>query len=289
MRRSIALILGTASMSIAYGVAYRGDYGAVDKAAEMAKNANTRQAGLFALERLAEGKPEAISAELASQLGLHPSPPGGWVMFQQPDLRIYAIKKLGETGLGEALAYLSALKEEEFAPNPGERTILDQAVEVAKSTVQLLQTDRADQVQLLENWALDRSVVAGWAADQLCEMGSLISFSVVQQSIRARNRGDEVRINEDAQFCLQRMRILGSSPDRTQALSSVLASDLATEDSKVVAWAVRELLDIGSDDAIKALRSFSARAKAATGLPAIQPLSGLVDDDLAYKASQKRK
>jgi hypothetical protein len=291
MRLVVTLILGATTLGFASSVVDGVEIGAIDKAAALAKSPRTQEAALFALERLAEGKPEAIPADLASQVGARPNPLIGWVGYRHLDVRLYAIYKLGETGSEDALAYLSGLKEEEFAPNPGERSQLQAAVHIAQSNIQLLNTpDRAEKVQLLEKWVVDPvSLVPGWAADQLCQMGSLISFPVVRQSIRIRYRGDEVRADDMVQFCLQRMTILGSNPDRTKALSSVLTSDLETQDSQVVGWAVNELLQIGSPDAVEALRNFSARVKDAPGLPAIHPLRGLVEDELARKASQSQK
>lgn len=290
MYRLTISIVGVCCLGFANTVFFRAEYDAIEKAAELAKSPNSQHAALFALERLAEGKPESVPGDIAAQIGLSPTSIG-WTTYRQLPIRTYAIQKLAETGTEDALVYLSSLNEDEFAPNAGERTQLELAVEVGQRTIQLLRApDQAGKVQLLEKAAVEPGFAGQtWAVDQLCEMGSVISFPVIQQSIRARYYGDEVRGDGELQFCQQRMAVIESNPDRVKALSSVLSSNLDIQNTRLVSWAVSQLLKIGSPDAVDALQSFSTRVANAAGLAVLVPFKTRVDEELRHKAARSRQ
>ena len=285
--RSLSLILTLGSVCFANTVLFGVEFGAIDKLAVTAKSPTSLSAAAVeALERLAEGKPESVPAEFADQMGLRPIL-GEWITYRQLPVRTYAIRNLGEVGTDDVVFYLSALKEEEFAPNIGERSQLGEAVQIALRSAQLTKIpETGEKVRWLEQLAADNTAAQGWAVDQLCDIGSLISYAVVQRSIRERFSG--ARIEEELSFCEQRIRLVRSNPDRTKALISGLNTDANQQSTRLVSWAANQLLSVGSPEAIQALKTFS---QAVAGMPhesvwmTLGPIKSRIDEELRRKSA----
>ena len=74
-----------------------------------------RYIALDLLERVAAGTMDAVSAELETQVGLGITP--GRMhepVFKELDVRIYALRRIGDVALPEALEYLENLKKDDF-------------------------------------------------------------------------------------------------------------------------------------------------------------------------------
>lgn len=234
------------------------EFAAVDRLADEAKSTGSGKDSLSALELLAEGRAESVPEETKIRIGMRPTQVG-WLTYKQLGVRLHAIQKLSETDAPEAMSYLSNLKEEEFAPNIGERTQLELAVQIALRSMQLSRVaDRQQKVQFLEQLALDHGFPGQyWAVNELCDMGSLISYPVILQSMRNRNPDDQRRVSEEIGFCRQRIDVIRSNPDRVIALASVLNVNTEQQNGPVVRWAVAQLIKAGSSDAVAALDNFS--------------------------------
>ena|ERR1700736_6262978 len=74
-----------------------------------ASQSQASPAALEVLERVALGRMADISAESAAQVGL-PTDHFGDPWFSDPEVRACAFRKIGETGLSEAVAFLRDLK-----------------------------------------------------------------------------------------------------------------------------------------------------------------------------------
>jgi hypothetical protein len=140
----------------------------------------------------------------------------------------------------------------------------------------------------LEQLAVDPAFAPReWAVKQLCDMGSLISYPVVQQAIRKMDAGDQPRAEDEISFCLQRIEIIRSNPDRTKALMSALSPDPNQRNTRLVSWAVNQLLAVGSPDALQSLAKFS---KTIGGMPhastraTLAPIKERIDEELRKSA-----
>lgn len=208
---------------------------------------------LAALESIAEGKPENVDASVAAVVGM-PTDTKNLVDFKNPTVIAHALRKLGDTGLPEVIDYLERVNAAGFAADPTGQ--IRAAAQVALQQARLLQIpNRQQKIDFLEallaNWGL-----ASWSVDQLCDMGSMPSLGLIGKSIRQRNPGP--RSEEEIEFCEARVRLLNSSPDRTQALASALKLSSNMDDRRLIFWAVSQLTAMQTPDANAILEKYAA-------------------------------
>lgn len=251
----LAFLLAAATAS-ASTIVYGFERGVVDKIFAIAKASTSGGLGLVSLEHIAEGHPEEVDAGVAAQTGLT-STTHGLEGFKTASMRAYSIIKIGATGLGQAVDYLSSLSpgidsDESHREWP--------AVQIALRDAQLRQiSDPLQQIEFLEKTTEEKTAAQSWAVDQLCNRGSLISLPVVQQSIRSRNPSQ--RGEDEITFCEARMRLIMSDPDRTKVIGSRLQTGASRPNTRMLRWAVSQLEEINTADANRNLDDFAAQIK----------------------------
>lgn len=236
---------------------------AIDRIFEATRSPRTKDAALGVLESVAEGRVAAMDDAMAGQFGFAPGQlRQTW--FQAPGVKMYAIQKIGETGLPEAAAFLSGLKPDD----PAQRA----AVQIAAQQITLNRiADEGEQARFLTgvlNEALtDResaahlAAVVHWALNELCDRGDPEAPAL----FRARNAqwDSSSRGDEQAQFCDARVRVLARGGSKTKSLASVLTTDFASlVDLRLASWAIDQLGAVDSNESRAELRRFaSALAK----------------------------
>jgi hypothetical protein len=254
-RALLVLFLAPATVS-ASTIVFGFERGVVDKIFAMARTSTSEGLGLASLERIAEGHPEAVDSRVAAQTGLE-STTHGLEGFKTASMRAYSIIKIGATGLGQAVNYLSSLSpgidsDESHQEWP--------AVQIALRDAQLRQIpDLQRQIEFLEKTTEEKTAAQSWAVDELCDRGSLISLPVVQQSIRSRDPSQ--RGEDDITFCEARMRLIMSDPDRTKVIGSLLQTGTNRPDTRMLRWAVSQLEEINTAEANQKLDDFAAQIK----------------------------
>jgi hypothetical protein len=231
---------------------------ALDQIAEAANSKLlTSPIALEILQRIAEGRMQTAPPGLETRVALKPGElrvPA----FQDPMLREIAVRKIGESGLPEAVAYLERLKEEDLGPN---RTVmLWAAAQIALREAQMnrLPDDRA-KIRFLEDTTSEWTAAASWAVDELCNRGSSASLGFIRVQIR-RSYSLPQDYNQALGFCEARIRVVSRDPDRIRALGSFLdAKDPNTlsDNRAIIAWTIRQLKRMKSEAADAELERFS--------------------------------
>jgi hypothetical protein len=228
-----------------------------------------RFAALEILERVAEGRMDGASPELEVQMGLKPellrSP---W--FKDGSVRAYAIRRIGEVDLPEALTYLQHLKKTDLERDT--TGMVWPAAQIALRQAQLNRIpDEPGKVLFLENTTGEQSAAASWAVNELCESGSYRSLGFIRESIRKRNPS---RASEDTAFCEARMAVVSRNPDRIKALGSLLTVSEGATDPILINWAIIKLEAMKSPRADAELERYS------------KEIDGLSDDSPLKRALQ---
>lgn len=222
------------------------------------------------LERIAMGRVGNFSAEPETLAGSKPAQVRE-LGFTDPSVRAYALRKIGETGLAEAVDFLSKLTPAAF----GEDVVhqIWPSVQIALQEAKLNQLpDRQAKSDFLEqtirasNDAMSNGAVHGWAENELCNAGTVTSLPVIQESIR--NRDPSPRGEEEVQFCEARIEVIRRSSDRIAALATALRVAEEPQDEKLVRWAFYQLADMHSASADAELDRFAAEiGRLAEGSP----------------------
>ncbi len=202
----------------------------------------TRYIALDLLERVAGGTMDAVGLELETQVGLGLTP--GRMhqpAFKDPEVRIYALRKLGDVSLPEALVYLQNLKKDDLMPDSSGQLWPNAQIAFHQALVNRI-TDELGKTEFLESTLRERSPAASWAAEELCNRGSHRSLDLVRESIRKRNPTPDGE--QQIGFCQARMEVLSLDPDRIKALGSVLSVSEGSNDRQLVGWAILQLYSI---------------------------------------------
>lgn len=219
-------------------IPFAGQIRGVDQIFRIAVSGPGELQGLRALEQIANGDPEGVNAALASLAGIT-SDPLELSWFRNSDVRVHAMRKIGETARPEAIAYLSSLKAADFESDatgqiwPASQVALQQAL--------LLNIgDKQRKIEFLEKLVMeDGGYVASFAEDELCIMGSLPSLPLIAKSMRRRN--PDQYGEEQVRFAEARIRVVISDPDPVKALANALKITSNEDDVRLIQWAVTRL------------------------------------------------
>jgi hypothetical protein len=214
---------------------------------------------LAILESVAAGRMDGASPELETRVGLKAGELRG-PDFKNPTVRAHALRKIGEAGLPEALAYLQDLRREDLGSDPSQMVwpaaqIALRAAQLRRITDPYMKTEFLERTVTERHDAVSNSAVTSWAVNELCDRGAQMSLSVIQQSIRSGQSGE--RGENEIEFCEERIRVVLSNPDRIKALASVLSAAGGTADRNLVGWAVSQLSSMRSPSADAELDRFA--------------------------------
>lgn len=229
------------------------------------------QEALAVLRTVAEGHAEAVPSETAAKLGLGPEELQ-YAPYRSNEFRAVAYRAIGDLGTTAAVAYLEAVRAEDFEAEQDRRQLWS-AAQIALQGARLSQIpDRQGKAQFLETTIRDfrdvpgNGILADWAAEELCDKGMLSSYSIAESLILDRYSGTTGR--ETARFCELRMRTLAGNPDRIEALGSVLQVTRGLADGQLTQWAISELTEMKSSRADEIMDRFEQQILA---LPADSP------------------
>ena len=217
------------------------------------------------LVRVAGGTVDRAGPALESQFELKPGQLQEWE-FKTPSVRAYALRRIGEVGLTEALQYLQSLTKSDLEPDSS--AILWPTAQIALRQAQLIRiSDERGKIRFLEDTTSEKSAAASWAVDELCERGSYGSLGFVRESIRKRN--PTPRGEKEVAFCEARMSVVSRNPDRLKALGSFLSVTSGVTDDELVGWAISKLEGMKSPRADAELERYANEIDA---LPEDSPL-----------------
>jgi hypothetical protein len=251
------------SLSLASVEPFHGQYLILDRVFAAVGAESSRRVALEILEHVAEGHPDSVSEESASQVGLKTTEFQEFreAYFKDSSVRVRALLKIGDTALPEAVQYLSSLTPTGLSADDSHQVW--PAAQVALRQALLTRIpDAQGKIEFLENTlvephdAVSNSGVTNWTIQALCNRGSLTSLPMIQKSLF--NSFGVQRAQEEMQFCESRMRVVSGDPDRTKALASVLTIDGGIKDQRLTSWAIYQLASMHSSKADAELKRYSA-------------------------------
>lgn len=219
------------------------------KAAELSLTGTT---ALELLKLVALGRTQEISTELEVKVGLTV----GQLRqkeFSSDSIRSYAFQKIGETDLPDALEFLATLKRNDIGVDSLGQVWLAAHYALANTLLNRI-ADPQLRIQFLERTVTDRGPAINWAAEQLCNGGPVASLALVEKYLRE-IRSDQYG-EDEIRFCEARMQVIARSPDRINALGSVLSANTGSEQDRLVKWAIYQLAEMGSSMADAELKRF---------------------------------
>jgi hypothetical protein len=246
-------MLPAASFCVASSQApFSAETGVVDRIVVATRSSDLRIVALAALERVAEGKSLEIDASDASRLGLR-LPELQDPYMKHLAVRAYAMRRIGDVDLFEALDYLSRQRRADFKPD--ESAQLWSAVLLGLDTARLNRIlGSQEKILFLEGALNDGGVVAWWAANELCDRGSQNSLPLIRLSVKRRTSSQ--RGEDEIRFCEARIEILSRDSDRTKALGSVFRLGQETDDLNLHLWAARQLVNLHLPEADRILERY---------------------------------
>jgi hypothetical protein len=220
------------------------------------EHSQTGATALELLELVALGRTSSIRAGTETLVGLMPSElhqPA----YDQASVRVYALLKIGECALPEALEFLKNLKRADLGEDTTQMIWPNARVALSNALVSRITDPHARiefLVKTLSGEGDGRSLVAFWAVNLLCDQGTSTALPLIRRSFKSSWSGE--RGEEAIAFCETRMEVVSRDPDRVKALRSVLTVDGAVSD-ELLRWAVYQLGSIHSPDADAELNRFA--------------------------------
>jgi hypothetical protein len=238
----------------------------LDRVSAQAKvGSATRTVALEALERVAEGRLDTAAPDTELKMGLKPNElRTQW--FKDGSVRAYALQKIAETDLPEALEYLQNLKSTDIEPDS-----TGMVWPMAQMALRLAQLNRIPdepaKIRFLEDTTTEHTAAARWAVNELCERGSYKSLGFIRASVRSRNStptGDH-----EIAFCEARMEVISRNADPIKALASLLHVTNGVTDPELLGWAINKLRAMKSPEAEAEVQRYADEIEA---LPDKSPL-----------------
>jgi len=203
-----------------------------------------------------------------------------WTSPNEQRCKGYAFEAMGHLGVLEAVPYLDSFVAADFEERGDYQTF--GAVRFAFYDTLLAQISTQEEKVRFFQDSLEEEVgyAASWAANRVCNTGLLVVLPAVRHHlIEGNSSGGE----EDARFCEARMRALEQDPDRVSAVAAILQIPEEPADTKLMQWALWELMAMKLPRANEQLERFEREVLA---LPETSPqyrtLIGLADEIWAY-------
>ena len=251
MRHLMVLVgLGIVPSSQATTITIVQQKACIDRAFDAAVRGERRQEALQLLEGIAEGRPREIIQTLSVRGGVGADIEEG-APFDSIRTRRYALETIGKTGLPEAVDYLRGLTQGQTGADDS-RTIYPAARLALQKALFMREIGAQAQIEFLERKLAEHSgfSVAIWAADELCDRGSVSSIDAVANFFKRLYPGPDG--DEMTAFCLERMDIVNRALSRAKAIGTVLRTDAFLKDERILSWAIGQLtaMDTAEADAV---------------------------------------
>jgi hypothetical protein len=243
----------------------------LDRISEAAKTATPmRLIALEILERVAEGRMEGASPDLEVQVGLKSGQLRG-PEFKEYELRSYALRRIGELDLPEALTYLQNLKESDIGPDTSGQ--IRSAAQIALLQAQVNRIpDQQAKIRFLEEATSGKGAGVHWAVDELCNLGSYQSLPLIRARIH-RLLSLPQDIEHETGFCEARIGVVSRDPDRVRALGAVLRVNGGGTDPQLIGWAIGQLQAMRSERADAELERYAKEIDALPDSPVKRELA----------------
>jgi len=220
----------------------------LDRVLTAAATKETSETALKLLECVAAGRADSIQDGWESQVGIAPGQLKAKA-FADPYVRAHALWNIGETGLPEALEFLTRLTPSDFRVDASGRLWVDAQVALSDALLNRIANPQL-KIEFLVH-TMKTSVAAAWAGEELCNRGALSALSDVQSWMKGRRSGQPGV--DDAEFCEARMRSVARDPDRAKALGLVFSSFVSLANSfqgqRLLTWAIGSLGTMKSPEA----------------------------------------
>ena len=216
------------------------------------------QTGAMALELLqlvALGRTSAVPAGAETKVGLAPGELQQ-AIFAEASVRVYALQRIGECDLPEALEFLKNLKRVDLGEDTTQMIWPNSRVALTNALLHRIRDPEA-RTEFLVNALKQgegRGLVVHWASQQLCDQGTSTALPLIGRSIR--NNWPGPHGEEELAFCESRIKVVARDPDRVKALGSVLTLDNPGSD-RLIRWAVAQLDSMHSPSADAELDRFA--------------------------------
>jgi hypothetical protein len=199
----------------------------------------TGATALELLELVALGRTSAIRAGSETQIGLFPGE-FQYATYAEPSVRVYALQKIGECRLPEALEFLQNLKRSDLGEDTTQMIWPNSRVALTNALLNRIE-NREARTEFLVNTLKEgrRGLVVHWASQQLCDQGTSTALPLIGRAIR--NNWPGPHGEEELAFCESRIKVIARDPDRVKALGSVLAVDNEVMSDRLIRWAVAQL------------------------------------------------
>jgi hypothetical protein len=239
---------------------FSGECQALDAVYRSALLPSMSSVALRILEAVAEKRPD-IFFEPATTDRFHFFS-SRYLNFEDSVVRVCALERIGATGSPAAIQYLDALTPNQITSDPS-RTVFPSGKIALKKALLKMEPDLPGQTAFLvrqlefPSSGTANGRVADWAIEEMCNRGHISSFALVQRVMKKKN--SFASGESELQFCLARMRVVISSPNRTEALVSALSTDPSNDDNeRLVYWAIHQLAAANSAEADAGLDKYTA-------------------------------
>jgi hypothetical protein len=261
MQTFVVLGVVLAEVALATTIIITPQQSLIDHASSAAKRGEHRQASLDLMRAIAEGKSKEAVLAAADESGLR-SYVQDQYGFDSTRTRCYAFERIGSTDLPEAEAYLNAITKETIVTDDGQKIFMAARLAGQKLLFRR-ETDPRLQILFLEDRASrgPDPLTVLWAADELCNRGSIGSFTIVKylyEGLWSGSYGEQL-----AENCRTRMDIVNGNPNRATALGSVLVASAPLQQESILRWAVIQLVELDSPQANEILDRYAAEVKTA--------------------------
>jgi hypothetical protein len=235
--------------------------GLLNRVASVARSqSDVNATALQLLEAVAKGRTESIDDAQERRAGLVP----GQLRekeFNDEYIREFALQKIGESGIPEALVFLVTLKRTDLRSDAPEELWRTSQIALANARLNGIASTQSKVEFLMGTLG---TIADSWAVEELCNRGVLQSLPGVMASIRRSYGSHEQRSDDEIAFCEARMQVIARDPDRVRALETVLDAVLTlhhnAEGRRLLNWAMYQLDAIHSADGDAALDRFATDA-----------------------------
>jgi hypothetical protein len=231
---------------------------AIDRAFDAVWTESTRALGLGLLERISMdqfGAADLVALSLLNFRSIDIGPGS----FKNETVREHALRRIGELRSPDGLAFLSNLRMADFPE--------DQSHQIWSAAQVALRQAQSENFsgpvpkieflkQMLENKidGVSDGAVHGWAASQLCDVGSEASLPDVRRWLVSVYPA--ATAEAELEFCEARIAVLKRDSDPVKALASELGATPIASNMRLISWAASRLAYLKEPEADQALDRF---------------------------------